>query len=67
MSFLPGFGRPQPSSAEKIANAETEMDMITEMMSRYRTILFPPFRLPSPIAPFFPIPPSHHTQTDHPN
>ncbi|KAL8995652.1 MAG: hypothetical protein Q9169_004661 [Polycauliona sp. 2 TL-2023] len=35
MSFLPGFGgRPQPSSAEKIANAEVEMDMITEMMSR---------------------------------
>ncbi|KAI4267950.1 MAG: hypothetical protein L6R38_008028 [Xanthoria sp. 2 TBL-2021] len=34
MSFLPGFGRPQPSSAEKIANAEVEMDMISEMMSR---------------------------------
>ncbi|KAL8915751.1 MAG: hypothetical protein Q9172_006699 [Xanthocarpia lactea] len=34
MSFLPGFGRPQPSSAEKIANAEVEMDMIGEMMAR---------------------------------
>ncbi|KAI4261438.1 MAG: hypothetical protein L6R42_003364 [Xanthoria sp. 1 TBL-2021] len=34
MSFLPGFGRPQPSSAEKIANAEVEMDMISDMMSR---------------------------------
>ncbi|CAL8583513.1 protein transporter tim10 [Xanthoria parietina] len=34
MSFLPGFGRRQPSSAEKIANAEAEMDMIGEMMAR---------------------------------
>ena len=33
MSFLP-FGRPQPSSAEKIAAAETEMEMISEMMTR---------------------------------
>lgn len=41
MSFLPGFGRPQPSSAEKIANAEVEMDMISDMMSRYHTIPCP--------------------------
>lgn len=34
MSFLP-FGRAQPSSAEKIAAAETEMEMIAEMMNRY--------------------------------
>ncbi|KAL8898529.1 MAG: hypothetical protein Q9207_006656 [Kuettlingeria erythrocarpa] len=33
MSFLP-FGRAQPSSAEKIAAAETEMEMIAEMMNR---------------------------------
>lgn len=33
MSFLP-FGRPQLSSAEKIAAAETEMEMIAEMMNR---------------------------------
>jgi import inner membrane translocase subunit TIM10 len=30
-----GFGRPQPSSAEKIAAAEQEMDMITDMFSKY--------------------------------
>ncbi|KAJ1327673.1 TIM10-like protein [Microdochium nivale] len=33
MSFL-GFGRPQPTSAEKIAAAEAEMKMLTDMMSR---------------------------------
>lgn len=32
-----GFGRPQPSSAEKIAAAEQEMDMITDMFNKYVT------------------------------
>lgn len=40
MSFLP-FGRPQPSSAEKIAAAETEMEMIGEMMTRYTALSAP--------------------------
>lgn len=34
MSGLLGFGRPQPSSAEKIAAAEQEVDMIAEMFSK---------------------------------
>ncbi|RKF78969.1 Mitochondrial import inner membrane translocase subunit TIM10 [Golovinomyces cichoracearum] len=29
-----GFGRPQPSSAEKIAAAEQEMDMVTDMFNK---------------------------------
>jgi len=29
-----GFGRPQPSSAEKVAAAEQEMDMITDMFNK---------------------------------
>ncbi|KAI0397447.1 mitochondrial import inner membrane translocase subunit TIM10 [Xylariaceae sp. FL0594] len=33
MSFL-GFGRPQPSSAEKIAAVEAEMKLLTEMANR---------------------------------
>ncbi|KAK3393843.1 Tim10/DDP family zinc finger-domain-containing protein [Podospora didyma] len=33
MSFL-GFGRPQPSSAEKIAAVENELKMVAEMHSR---------------------------------
>ncbi|KAI9837083.1 MAG: protein transporter tim10 [Sarea resinae] len=33
MSFLFG-GRPQPSSAEKIAAAETEVEMISDMFNR---------------------------------
>lgn len=39
MSFLP-FGRPQPSSAEKIAAAETEMEMVAEMMTRSIFLFF---------------------------
>jgi hypothetical protein len=34
MSFL-GFGRPQPTSAEKIAAVEAEMKLLTEMANRY--------------------------------
>jgi import inner membrane translocase subunit TIM10 len=34
MSFLFGAGRPQPSSAEKIAAVETEMEMVSDMFSR---------------------------------
>ncbi|KUI62989.1 Mitochondrial import inner membrane translocase subunit TIM10 [Cytospora mali] len=33
MSFL-GFGRPQPSSAEKIAAIEAEMKLMADMMNR---------------------------------
>ncbi|KAI1174069.1 Tim10/DDP family zinc finger-domain-containing protein [Nemania sp. FL0916] len=33
MSFL-GFGRPQPSSAEKIAAVEAEMKLLSEMANR---------------------------------
>ena len=38
MSFLFGGGRPQPSSAEKIAAAETEVEMISDMFSRYKLL-----------------------------
>jgi import inner membrane translocase subunit TIM10 len=34
MSFL-GFGRQQPSSAEKIAAVEAEMKLMADMMNRY--------------------------------
>ncbi|KAK8064895.1 mitochondrial import inner membrane translocase subunit tim10 [Apiospora phragmitis] len=33
MSFL-GFGRPQPSSAEKIAAVEAEMKLMSDMLNR---------------------------------
>ena len=35
MSFLFGGGRPQPSSAEKIAAAEAEIEMVSDMFNRY--------------------------------
>jgi hypothetical protein len=35
MSFLLGGGRSQVSSAEKIAAAETEIEMVSDMFSRY--------------------------------
>jgi import inner membrane translocase subunit TIM10 len=34
-----GFGRPQPSSAEKIAAAEAEMDLVTQMFNKYALFL----------------------------
>jgi len=34
MSYLFGGGRPQPSSAEKIAAAEQEIDMVSDMFNR---------------------------------
>ncbi|GAB7356077.1 hypothetical protein MBLNU459_g6691t1 [Dothideomycetes sp. NU459] len=34
MSFLFGGGRPQPSSAEKIAAAEAEIEMVSDMYNR---------------------------------
>lgn len=34
-----GLGRPQPSSAEKIAAAEQEMDLITDMFNKYASSL----------------------------
>jgi import inner membrane translocase subunit TIM10 len=37
MSYLFGGGRAQPSSAEKIAAAETEIDMVSDMFNRYVT------------------------------
>jgi len=40
MSFLFGGGRPQISSAEKIAMAEAELDLIQDMYNRY--CLLPP-------------------------
>ncbi len=37
-----GLGRPQPSSAEKIAAAEQEMDLVTDMFNKYAiSTLFP--------------------------
>jgi hypothetical protein len=35
MSFLFGGGRPQPSSAEKIAAAEAEIEMVSNMFNQY--------------------------------
>ena len=34
MSYLFGAGRPQPSSAEKLAAAETEVEMVSDMLNR---------------------------------
>lgn len=34
MSFL-GFGQPQPTSAQKIAAAKQELEMVTDMFNRY--------------------------------
>lgn len=34
MSYLFGSGRPQLTSAEKIAAAETEIDMVSDMFNR---------------------------------
>ena len=52
MSFMFG-GRPQPSSAEKIAAAEAEIEMINGMVNRYhapfsRSFLPRPVLSPSP-------------------
>lgn len=41
MSSFFGMGRPQPSSAERIAAAEAEIEMVSDMFSRYA----PPFYL----------------------
>jgi hypothetical protein len=35
MSFLFGGARPQPSSAEKIAAAEAEIEMVSGMFNQY--------------------------------
>ena len=36
-----GYGaRPQPSSAEKIAAAEQEMDLVTDMFNKYVLVLY---------------------------
>lgn len=44
MSFL-GFGRPQPSSAEKIAAVENEMKLVFDMQNRYILGFLPLFHL----------------------
>jgi import inner membrane translocase subunit TIM10 len=41
-----GLGRPQPSSAEKIAAAEQEMDLVTDMFNKYAIL---------PLLPLLPI------------
>lgn len=38
MASLFGIGRPQPSSQEKIAAAEAEMDLMTDMYNKYVSI-----------------------------
>lgn len=40
MSFL-GFGKPQPTLAEKMSAAEQELEMITDMFNRF----YPPLLL----------------------
>ena len=41
MSYLFGAGRPQPSSAEKIAAAETEVELVSDMFNRsVRIVLY---------------------------
>ena len=54
MSFLP-FGRPQPSSAEKIAAAETEMEMVSEMMIRYIQTELPQYEPNLTVLQFNPV------------
>lgn len=49
MSFLFG-GRPQLSSAEKIAAAELEVEMVSDMLQRYFFLLFFIPRLPDPLS-----------------
>jgi hypothetical protein len=41
MSFLFGQGRPQPSSAEKIAAAEAEIEMVSNMFNQYVVLQSP--------------------------
>lgn len=50
-----GLGRPQPSSAEKIAAAEQEMDMVTDMFNKYFSLPFSLFTTPKPLSGFLPI------------
>lgn len=50
MSFL-GFGRPQPSSAEKIAAVEAEMKLMADMMNRYASQPGPPPQVSSLLIP----------------
>jgi hypothetical protein len=47
MSFL-GFGRPQPTSAEKIAAVENEVKVMSEMHSRYAAPFLSPIYLAFP-------------------
>jgi hypothetical protein len=35
MSFLFGGGRPQPTSEQKLAAAEAEVEMVSDMFNRY--------------------------------
>lgn len=52
MSFL-GFGRPQPSSAEKIAAVEAEMKLMADMMNRYAVKPGPPYTHGSSLPPSY--------------
>lgn len=51
MSFLFGGNRPQPSSAEKIALAEAELELIQDMYQKY-ALPSPTISLPSNYRPF---------------
>ena len=58
-----GLGRPQPSSAEKIAAAEQEMDLVTDMFNKYFFLSFSsscPIPFPYPQSP---LPSLHIPQT----
>ncbi len=60
MSFLFGGGRPQPTSAEKIAAAEAEIEMVSDMFNRYASALSS-YALPLYLCNF-PIPSRESTQ-----
>lgn len=54
MSFFGLGGRPQLSSEQKIAQAEAEIDMVSDMYSRYVSlsphVTTLPFRIPLPLS-----------------
>lgn len=51
MSSFLGFGRPQPTSAEKIAAVEAEMKLIIDMQNRYAPLLASSFLACAPSIP----------------
>ena len=58
MSFLFGGGRPQLSSEQKIANAEIEVEMVNDMLTRYSTLTPLAFFSPQHIISSLPAVPS---------